>query len=604
MKRRNRKRNPLSRLGGRFQSFGSRTVGRLKGVLPLTPLFIVSAVVLSCIQPPLGWAFLAWVAFVPFVLGCSPRGRAGSQMLAAYLVSALYWMGNLYWMVPITIIGWVVFSLYTALLWPILVLGVRWCRIRNVPLFLALPVFIVGIEQMQGLFVGGFLWRLLGHSQYRNITIIQIADIFGAGGVSFLVAMVNGLVAELIIVGVRRQGRRKRPLGTGQLAQIAIVGVALAGMVVYGRWRIGQSAEFVETGPVVASLQSCVPQSVKRTFEQETGKKMFEDLMGHSNAAATAGAELVVWPETMVQATLNAEVLNILNDSHPWKVLDKTLGEHSKGRAFVLVGAYGGVPDETGTELAERYNSAFLYQLDGSRYDRHYDKIHLVPFGEVLPFKKSLPWLYNILMKFTPYNYDYSLDYGSEYTVFEMSGAGGKTHKFAVIICYEDVVPYIGRRFALDEQGRKQVDWLVNISNDGWFVRFEDESGKVSPSTELAQHAAICVFRAVENRLGVIRSVNTGISCLIDSLGNIHNEFAAGTLPSDAMARTGMAGWFADKMPIDKRITFFSKYGQWLDFCCKSCVFLFIIVSLFVRLLGAGRFGSGLSGRSNGKRVL
>jgi len=241
-------------LGGRLKSAGLRTLARLRGALPLTPAFIVSAVVLTCIQPPLGWAFLAWVAFVPFVLGCSPRSKAGPQALAAYLVSALYWMGNLYWMVPITTIGWVVFCLYTALLWPILVLGVRWCRIRNVPLFLALPVFIVGIEQMQGLFVGGFLWRLLGHSQYRSITIIQIADIFGAGGVSFLVAMVNGLVADLVVSGLRGQGRRKSLLGTGQLAQIAIVGVALAGAVVYGRWRIGQSAEFIEDGPVVVQL--------------------------------------------------------------------------------------------------------------------------------------------------------------------------------------------------------------------------------------------------------------------------------------------------------------------------------------------------------------
>jgi len=542
---------------------------------------------------------------VPFVLGCSPRAKAGPQMFAAFLVSVLYWMVNLYWMVPITIAGWIVFCVYTALLWPILVLGIRWCRARRVPLFLAVPVFLVGLEQMQGLFMGGFLWRLLGHSQYRNITIIQIADIFGAGGVTFLVGMVNGLVAELIISGRSGQHRRKDALMGRKLAMIAIVVAAVAGTVVYGRWRIGQSAEFIEEGPVVASLQSCVPQSVKSTFEQESGKKMFEDLMGHSKAAAAAGAELIVWPETMVQATLNAEVQAILPDVHPWKVLDRALAEHSRGAAYVLVGAYGGVLNETKDDLAEKYNSAFLYQPDGSRYDQHYDKIHLVPFGEVLPLRKTIPKFYDFLtkLKFIPYDYDYSLDYGRNYTVFEMSGAGGKTHRFAVIICYEDVVPYIGRRFALDDQGRKQVDWLVNISNDGWFVRFEDDSGKVSPTTELAQHAAICVFRAVENRLSVIRSVNTGISCLIDSVGNIHDGFSAGTLPNDAMRRTGMAGWFADKMPIDRRITFFSKYGQWLDFCCKSCVFLFIIVSLFVRLLWAGRFGTDLSGRSNGKRV-
>ncbi|MBN2269839.1 MAG: apolipoprotein N-acyltransferase, partial [Sedimentisphaerales bacterium] len=581
--------------------------GRLRPALPMTPAFIVSAAILTVIQPPFGWAFLAWVAFVPFVLGCSPRGKAGPQMFAAYIVSAFYWMVSLYWVVPITIIGWVVFCLYTALLWPILVLGVRWCRGKNLPLFLALPVFIVGIEQMQGLFLGGFLWRLLGHSQYRNITIIQIADIFGAGGVSFLVGMVNGLAADLMMAARGGQLRRKRKFAIGQFARIAIVGGAVAGTILYGRWRIGQAGEFIEAGPLVASMQSNVPQSLKRAFKAE--EAIFDDLMVHSQAAARAGAELIVWPETMVQGVLDEAIWPIYSDNarEVFQTLDTGLKEHAKDTAYILVGAYGAAVKQVGQEARyERYNSAYLYCPDGQRSKQRYDKIHLVPFGEVLPFRRSLPWVYNILRKFTPkeLNYDYSLDYGSEYTVFEMGGAGGKTHKFAVIICYEDVVPCIGRRFALDDQGRKQVDWLVNISNDGWFVRFDDDSGQVHPSTELAQHAAICVFRAVENRLGIVRSVNTGISCLIDSFGNIHDEFAAGTLPSEAMARTGMAGWFADKMPIDKRITFFSKNGQWLDFCCKSCVFLFIIVSLLIRLFGAGRFGSDLPGRSNGKRVL
>jgi apolipoprotein N-acyltransferase len=144
------------------------------------------------------------------------------------------------------------------------------------------------------------------------------------------------------------------------------------------------------------------------------------------------------------------------------------------------------------------------------------------------------------------------------------------------MICYEDAVPAIARRFAIDKKGGKKIDWLVNISNDGWFVRFAN--GKVSPSTELRQHAAICVFRAVENRLAVVRSVNTGVSCLIDTVGRIRNGYVAGTLPHRAMARTGMAGWLVDRVPIDKRTTFFSRNGQWLDFCCAVCLVWLIII--------------------------
>jgi len=134
-------------------------------------------------------------------------------------------------------------------------------------------------------------------------------------------------------------------------------------------------------------------------------------------------------------------------------------------------------------------------------------------------------------------------------------------------------------------------------------VNFDDDSKEVHPSTELAQHTAICVFRAVENRLCVLRSVNTGISCLIDSLGNIRDGFLSGTLPDEAMKRTAIAGWFSDRMPIDKRVTFFSKYGEYLDFCCEICVILLIIALLSAKLLSETRKRRiGLSRRSNGKR--
>ncbi|HUV64805.1 MAG TPA: hypothetical protein VMW24_12970, partial [Sedimentisphaerales bacterium] len=161
--------------------------------------FVVSAAMLTVIQAPIGWSALAWVAYVPFILASSPQTQPRWLFVISYLACFFYWLGNLYWLVPVTVAGWLVFCLYTALLWPVLTLCLRYCRARGIPLFLAAAVLIVGVERMQGLFLGGFFWRFLAHSQYENITLIQIADIFGAGGVSFLVAMVNGLVAELVI---------------------------------------------------------------------------------------------------------------------------------------------------------------------------------------------------------------------------------------------------------------------------------------------------------------------------------------------------------------------------------------------------------------------
>jgi apolipoprotein N-acyltransferase len=600
--------------------------------------FVASAAMLTVIQTPIDWAPLAWVAYVPLILAGSPKAKPRRLFLVSYVVSLLYWLGNLYWVAPVTIVGWLVFGLYTALLWPILVLCLRYCRMKRVPLFLASAVLIVGIERMQGFFLGGFFWRFLAHSQYRNITLIQIADIFGAGGVSFLIAMVNGLVAELILVignwllviGNRAAAPshqspvtvHDRSEATGRLSSIllssVVVGAAVVAAVVYGRWRIAQQADCVTAGPKVALLQSNVPQSVKRTFE--SGKDLFNGLMEQSKAAVKAGAELVVWPETMVQAYLDPQVWQFLISPEEDQAYDKALREHATGKAYVLVGAYGAELQQHGKDrYLARYNSAFLYRPDGRQDPNRYDKIHLVPFGEVLPLRRSLAWFYELLMKvkFIPYNFDYSLDYGSHYTVFDMaarqheqishqgttpqsrsdisrkqndsSGPGvlaaenNRVYRFGVMICYEDTVPEIARKFALDEQGRKRVNWMVNISNDGWFVRFKGK--KVLPSAELPQHAAVCAFRAVENRLAVVRSVNTGISCVIDSLGRIRNGFLAGTLPRKAMARTGMSGWLMDRVPIDSRTTIFSKYGEWLDFACELCVILLIIAPLSVSFL-------------------
>jgi len=600
----------------------------MKNILLCALPFVASAVMLTVIQAPISWSGLAWVSLVPFLLVCSPNAKPCRLILVSYIISLCYWLGNLYWLIPVTIVGWIAFCLYTAALWPILVLCLRFCRAKKIPLFFASAILVVGIERMQGIFFGGFFWRFLAHSQYQNITLIQIADIFGAGGVSFLIAMVNGLIAELILDARCSMGGSLKSEGfgdglfhwknifkIGNLIKTAVVCSAVIATIIYGRWRISQEDQCIQPGPYVASLQSNVPQSVKRSFE--SSEDLFNGLMEQSKAAAQAGAELIVWPETMVQARLNPEVLRLLEPSDPWNVFDKRLREHSKDTAFVLVGALGGVPvirfalvgayggvpvirENLEIHFAKKYNSAFLYNIDGTKSPESYNKIHLVPFAEFMLFRKSCLWLYNFLMKFTPYNYDYSLDAGSEYTVFEMAGQGRETqpYKFGVMICYEDTVPAIARRFALDEQGTKRLDWLVNISNDGWFVRFKNE--QVLPSAELAQHAVVCAFRAVENRLSILRSVNTGISCLIDSSGGIRYGYLAGNLPPNTMARTGMPGWFLDRIMIDKRTTFFSKFGEWLGFCCEVCLILLIIIMLSARFIRTRKNKTLSAGKLNG----
>ena len=538
--------------------------------------FAGSAVLLTVIQPPISWSILAYIAVVPFVLVCSPQAKTKTLFFSAYIISLIYWLGNLYWIAPVTTAGWLAFCIYTALLWPILALALRSCRKGGIPLFIAVPILFVGAERLQGFFLGGFFWRFLAHSQYQNTTLIQIADIFGAAGVSFIIAMLSGLIADLVIAAAKGQVRSIARLFFKTVMVCAIMLAA----VFYGRYRISEAEETVSVGPFVASIQSNVPQSVKRTFQNK--QDIFDELIKDSQLAIDAGAELVVWPETMVQSILNTPLWPFLGDPNSAKQFDAALREHSRNNASVLVGAYGGTLKrlDDGTKYLGNYNSAFLYNSDGTQAPESYNKIHLVPFGEVIPFKHSAPWIFDILMKFSPYDFDYSLEYGTEYTIFQMKSnlPPQETYNFAVMICYEDTVPGISSRFALDDNNNKRIHWLVNISNDGWFVRFKDQ--KVKASTELPQHASVCVFRAIENRLSVVRSVNTGISCLVDTLGRVKNGYVSGNLPKNAMARKGVSGWFIDNVPIDSRITFFSRYGQWLDTSCAVCFGLMAFISL------------------------
>ncbi len=313
----------------------------IKNILWLCMPFAASAVMLTVIQLPIGLSHWAWIAYVPFVLACSPNANLRYLAISSYLVGLCYWLANLYWVEPVTLLGWLAFCLYTAVLWPLIVYALRWCRTRKLPLFIALPLLVVGVENIQGFFLGGFYWRFLAHSQYANIPLIQIADIFGASGVSFLIAMVNGLLAEFILAS-----RDKSLFKISSLIKTIIVGVSVIVAILYGQWRIKQSENCIKDGPLVCSVQSNVPQSVKDSGSAQNDEMMFNDLMRDSNAAAKSGAELIVWPETMVQAILDQRVLMYLNDTQLYRVFDKRLKDFTKdNKTYLLVGATAQSPN-------------------------------------------------------------------------------------------------------------------------------------------------------------------------------------------------------------------------------------------------------------------
>lgn len=531
--------------------------------------FGASAVLLTVIQTPFDMGYLGWFALVPFILACRGDSKAWRLTWVSYVVGSIYWLGNLYWIGYVTVPGYILLAMSFGLYWPVVALCVRYCRRVKLPLFIAVPFLIVGAEAWQGVLYTGFNWRLLGHSQYLYLPVIQIADIFGQLGVSFLVAMVNGVIAEVYI-----DGRGHRSMRIANLVKTSIVGAAVAGTLFYGYYRIDEANETITQGPVVGSVQTNIPSLVKE--RAEAGEAILDELIERSDECFANGAKLVAWPETIVLASLNRDFIQYCYADSTPVVFHNRISEHVKGKGYILLGAHAinlKMPEE---EITDRYNSAYMYRPDGKQDLKRFDKIHLVPFGEYIPFKDGWPWFYDIILKLSPYDYPYDLTKGSDYTIFEIAD-GEQKYGFGCLICYEDTDADVTRKIVVGPDGVKRADWLVNLSNDGWYVRYKDE--KVVPSVELSQRAAITVFRCVENRISVVRSVNTGISCLIDPVGRIRDGYISGDLPEKAMDRQGVAGFFTDSVPIDKRVTYFSKQGRMLDIVCGV---LFFATAAFV----------------------
>jgi apolipoprotein N-acyltransferase len=192
-----------------------------------------------------------------------------------------------------------------------------------------------------------------------------------------------------------------------------------------------------------------------------------------------------------------------------------------------------------------------------------FDKMHRVPFGEFVPFKDWLPFM----NRFSPYDYDYSITSGEKFTRFKLN-----QHHFGVLICYEDTDPFLARRYLEGNEKEPAIDFLVNVSNDGWF----------NGSCEHEEHLAISRFRAIECRRAMVRSVNMGISALIDGNGRVlkpsnyidayppmwviqPNESHVPDLPTSEWHHfKKVAGVLTVAVPIDHRFSFYTWAGEWL----------------------------------------
>ncbi len=568
--------------------------------------FAISGIFLALCYPEPGWSGLAYIALVSAAFVSVSCLKVRDLIWASYLVAVVWWLVMARWLIPVTGGGYVALSLYLAAFWPATFFVQRLLYRRlGIPVTLALPMAWTVFEFIRGVIpAGGFGWFGLGHSQAAfmpgrdSVVIIQIADLFGDHGVSFLVAMTNGLLVDVGLFFKASNPQISPTAKPSMRVLLTLFGVWVAvfsGTIGYGWFRICQS---IQDQPIlcVGVVQTGVPQSNKDSPSIEQLQRDWNRLIELTRQVAgqEPKPDLIVWPETVVPAPLNAQAVEILGSStsthEQWSASlhtqISTIGRELG--VFILAGAPTVLPGRP----VRRHNSAYLYDPEGRQVLDRYDKIHRVPFGEYIPWVDQWPKLKHLFIKYlTPYETDYTLSAGNRLTTFQiMLPIDGNTHevpqvtplRLATPICFEDAVPRVCRRLSYDTLGRKKADILINLANDAWFSGYQR-----------SQHLQISVFRSIENRVPTARSVNMGISGFITSTGQVdmilprscprwaspdhHEQHAeiSEICPSD--------GFLVHNLQIDPRQTLFGWIGHIPVASLAALTGILTLIALFIR---------------------
>lgn len=527
----------------------ARIVGGLPRIQSRKGILFCCAATLAmlCVTVPgIAWWPLAYICLVPWLICVCCAARAPFLYFASYLLGVGFYAITVDWMYPVTVEGYIALCLFFALQFPLAAWPIRHLyQKRGVSVAFAAPIVWTGLEYLRCIGPLGFPMNLLGHSHYRVLTMIQISDLVGAYGVSFVLAMINGCITDLMIQPIqihRAEKAARLPMGT------LVTLFVLIGTIIYGITY--SSSRHLTPGPRVAMLQHDIPMYVDRErgmrspTRDETSSAYFE--LAEAALKQPEKPDLVAMPETALNNYINDDYVNgtpgdlqqILNQLFPpgysmgnlrdiqklgLLLREKVQALADAGQAAFVVGATAAEWRPTALPpRAYRFNSAYLFLPGRTAPVARYDKKHIVLFGEYVPFRDTIPWLYeklNNMMPFGGSGRHYSLCPGDHRVVFDFATKDKPdlTYHAGAPICYEEIMPYIAREFARgdgDISDGKKIDLLLPISNDGWFLH----------TTQLEQHLAAGVFRAIENRIAVARSVNTGASAMIYPNGKVHSR--------------------------------------------------------------------------------
>ena len=514
-------------------------------------LVVVSAGLQVVIFPLPGLYWLVWIAVAPLLIGLLRARPSGALLVDAsvklvpaspwqgfllgYLCGVLWCGGTCYWVfdtmhrygglpVPMAVLVLILFCMYIGLyhgLFGFLMAlaagrgSVRWVLVSA-------PFLWVAVELARTR-VTAFPWELLGYAQTANVAVTRIATLTGVYGLSFEIVLVNSAFAAAFLV---EKARRKRLL-------LATFGAAAA--LQAGQWAVSPPQPATDRSALLVQPDIPITTAWTEDYFQGTLNDLVKLSLNPPGAKLGQPNELIVWPESP-----SPFFSNDARFREPVSALARQSG------SWVIAGTIGiQAATHNGRRGSQMFNSAALVSPQGE-WTARYDKVHLVPFGEYLPFPRLFAFaggLTKEVGEFQP---------GSSH---DPLAAGGQ--RVGTFICYESIFPDEVRQFAAGG-----ADVLVNISNDGWY----GDSGAWS------QHLQQTRMRAIENNRWLLSATNTGLTAVIDPWGRI-----AATVPRHE--RTALVAQYA----LVSAATFYARHGDWFAYLCAIISVVISLCSLVGR---------------------
>lgn len=511
-----------------FLSAG-RTVLLIWGWKRAALAFIAGALSALAMAPFNIWPVLfVTVPVAVWLIDGAGAGRRGGIPAAAlsgwwfgfgYFVAGLYWIGYAFlvdaqtfaWLLPAAVAGLPAFlALFMALGFGL----ARAIWTKDASRILAFAAAITISEWLRGHILTGFPWNLFGYALAEPLALAQVTSLIGIWGLTFLSLAIFASPAVLI----DQRAATRRPIQRPWLPLAASLALLLA-MGGYGAWRLNDHPTKLVPNVKLRLMQPNLQQDAK--FNYAAKKAVMEKYLSLSDRATgpqstgVRDATILIWPESAFPFFLvrEADVLAQIADFLP-------------STTTLITGSVRPPDSPPGVKVTQAYNSIYAIDHDGSVLSV-YDKLHLVPFGEYLPFQSAMEklgfvQLTKVIGGFIP---------GERRRVMEIPGAP----RMLPLICYE--VAFSG---AIVPSGERP-GWIVNLTNDGWF----------GISTGPYQHLQMARFRAIEEGLPIVRVANTGISAVIDPLGR-----------TVARLELGREGVLDSALPAAISPTLFSRIGD------------------------------------------